>query len=216
MNFHPSMILTVSMALFACTPDGGGGDEVGNTETAGTDSTSGDSTSTDSTSGDSTSEGTSTDSSSGDSTDSTDSTSSDSTDSTSETGDPDPIVSTFSCEETSVVEPFLQLTITGGFTAQSEPRNLVATHTLGGAIEFSVPIPALVDPNDANYADVVYWEMQLSMVGYDVNLPDDGTDDSRYLFLPSGAEGVSTFDAFYYRVYGVGGTGQFDFTCTAD
>lgn len=208
------MILVLSTALFACTPDGGGGDEVGNSETAGPDSTSGDS-STDSTSGDSTSESTSTDSSSSDSTDST-SDSTDSTDSTTETGDPDPIVSTFSCEETSVVEPFLKLTISGGFTAQSEPRNLVATHTLGGAIEFSVPLPALVDPSDANYADVVYWEMQLSMVGYDVNLPDDGTDDSRYLFLPSGAEGVSTFDAFYYHIYGVGGNGQFEFTCTTD
>ena len=200
------LVIASSALLFACpAADDSGADEVGSeTGTTSSDTTGSDTTGSDTTGGDTT----------GGDTTGGDTTGGDTTGS--DTGDPDPVVSTFTCVNLGAVEPFLQLHITGGFTAASEPRNLDATHVLGGATEFSVALPLLVDPNDPNYADVVAWESTLSMVGWDVNYPDDGSEDRRYFFIPSGAEGISTFDAFYYRVYGAGGSGQFDFECTRD
>jgi len=50
------------------------------------------------------------------------------------------------------------------------------------------------------------------MKGWDVNV-DDMSDDRRYFFAPEGAQNVAIFPAFYYKVYGGGGNGQFEFDC---
>ena len=212
-------------ALVACTgtktiDDTGSGDSADTADTADTGETgdTGDTTDTRDTTdtGDTTDTVDSADTvDTGDTVDTNDTDVNDTSDtSDTDTGDTgDPIVSTFDCSETSVVDAYMLLDITGGFDASGTPRDLLSVHVYGGAVDFAVDEGLPVADDDPYAADVAYWEDSLSMIGWDVNTVDDGSGDRRYLFFPDGAEGTSTFDAFYYYVYGAGGNGQFEFRC---
>lgn len=120
----------------------------------------------------------------------------------------------FSCDETTVVDLPMVETIVGSFDADGTPLAVAASFVMSGAVDFSVDVASPVADDDPYAADVAYWEETLTMVGWDVNPPGDPTGDRRYLFIPTGAEGVAIFSAFYYHVYEAGGNGQFEFDCT--
>lgn len=123
------------------------------------------------------------------------------------------VVVSFTCVETTPVELYLKEAISGSFTAEGTPVDLTATMVKGGAIDFHVDTALPVDPNDPYAADVAAFEMWLTMTGWDVNPADDMSGDRRYFFAPQGAQNVAIFQAFYYKVYGGGGNGQFEFDC---
>jgi hypothetical protein len=83
----------------------------------------------------------------------------------------------------------------------------------GGAIDFLAKPATPVAASDPNASEITWWEQSLSMKGWDVNQPVDPNGDTKYLFIPTGAQGVSSFQVFYYRIYGAGGNGQFYFDC---
>lgn len=122
------------------------------------------------------------------------------------------VVASFTCAETTPVELYLKESISGSFTADGTPVELTAVMVKGGAVDFHVATALPVDPNDPNAADVAAFEASLTMTGWDVNI-DDMSGDRRYFFAPEGAQNVAIFPAFYYRVYGGGGNGQFEFDC---
>lgn len=122
-------------------------------------------------------------------------------------------VAYFDCTELTVVELALKEKISGAFDAQGVPLAVTATMVKGGAIDFQAPVAAPVAADDPYAADVAFWEQELTAVGWDVNPPGDPGGDRRYIFIPEGAQFVAKFALFYYRVYEVGGNGQFEFEC---
>lgn len=122
------------------------------------------------------------------------------------------VVASFNCVETTPVELALKETISGSFLGDGTPVDLSAVMVKGGGIDFHVDMALPVDPNDPNAADVAAFEAFLTMKGWDVNI-NDMTDDRRYFFAPEGAQNVAIFPAFYFKVYGGGGNGQFEFDC---
>jgi len=122
------------------------------------------------------------------------------------------VVASFSCVETTPVELALKETISGSFLGDGTPVDLSAVMVKGGAIDFHVDVALPVDPNDPNAADIAAFEAFLTMQAWDVNI-NDMSDDRRYFFAPEGAQNVAIFPAFYYKVYGGGGNGQFEFDC---
>ena len=123
------------------------------------------------------------------------------------------IVASFTCTETSIVDPPMVETIAGSFDADGVPHDLVAIYTQSGNVDFQVDVAVPVAADDPNAADVADWENTLTMIGWDVNPPGDPTGDRRYFFAPDGAQNVAIFPAFYYRIYEAGGNGQFEFDC---
>jgi hypothetical protein len=124
------------------------------------------------------------------------------------------IVATFTCSETSVVDPPMVETITGSFDEAGVPHDVLATYDQSGNVDFQVDLAVPVAADDPYAEDVAYWEDTLTMIGWDVNPPGDPTGDRKYFFIPDGAQNVAIFSAFYYRVYEFGGNGQFEFDCT--
>ena len=174
------------------------GSTTGTASTTGTDSTSDGTTGTASTTGT-------------DSTDSTTGTTGTASTTGSSTGGGG-VVASFACVETTLVEPFMQESISGAFLADGTPVDVTAVMVKGGAVDFHVDVALPVDPNDPNAADVAAFETWLTMTGWDVNV-NDMTDDRRYFFVPEGAQNVAIFQAFYYKIYGNNGNGQFEFAC---
>ena len=128
------------------------------------------------------------------------------------TGGPEPF-SSFTCTELTPVELQLKEAISGSFTADGVPIDLLAVMIKGGATDFQVDIAGPVAPDDPYAADVAFWEQNLTAIGWDVNPPGPPADDRRYIFIPEGAQFVAKFALFYYRIYEGGGNGQFEFEC---
>lgn len=136
-----------------------------------------------------------------------------STDGTGEsTGGLEPF-SSFTCTELTPVELLLKEEISGSFTADGVPIDLLAVMVKGGATDFQVDIAGPVAPDDPYAADVAFWEQNLTAIGWDVNPPGPPAGDRRYIFIPEGAQFVAKFALFYYRIYEGGGNGQFEFEC---
>lgn len=121
--------------------------------------------------------------------------------------------SSFTCTELTPVELQLKEAISGSFTADGVPIDLLAVMVKGGATDFQVDIAGPVAPDDPYAADVAFWEQDLTAIGWDVNPPGPPADDRRYIFIPEGAQFVAKFALFYYRIYEGGGNGQFEFEC---
>lgn len=121
--------------------------------------------------------------------------------------------SSFACTELTLVELLLREEISGAFTAEGVPIDVLAVMVKGGAIDFQVDIAGPVAPDDPYAADVAYWEQSLTAKGWDVNPPGPPVGDRRYIFIPEGAQFVAKFALFYYRIYEGGGNGQFEFEC---
>lgn len=121
--------------------------------------------------------------------------------------------SSFTCTELTPVELQLKEAISGSFTADGVPIDLLAVMVKGGATDFQVDIAGPVAPDDPYAADVAFWEQTLTAIGWDVNPPGPPADDRRYIFIPEGAQFVAKFALFYYRIYEGGGNGQFEFEC---
>ena len=119
----------------------------------------------------------------------------------------------FACTETTPIDLLLKEAITGAFDAQGIPLDVTAVMVKSGATDFHVDVAGDVAPDDPYAADVLFWEQTLTAKGWDVNPPDDMSGDRRYIFIPDGAQFVAKFSLFYYRVYGGGGNGQFEFEC---
>ena len=128
------------------------------------------------------------------------------------TGGPEPF-SSFTCTELTPVELQLKEAISGSFTADGVPIDLLAVMIKGGATDFQVDIAGPVAPDDPYAADVAFWEQNLTAIGWDVNPPGPPAGDRRYIFIPEGAQFVAKFALFYYRIYEGGGNGQFEFEC---
>lgn len=122
-------------------------------------------------------------------------------------------VAYFDCTELTVVDLQLKETISGAFTAEGVPIDVLATMVKGGAIDFQIAVAAPVAADDPYAADVAFWENELTATAWDVNPPGDPTGDRRYIFVPEGAQFVAKFSLFYYRIYEGGGNGQFEFEC---
>lgn len=121
--------------------------------------------------------------------------------------------SSFTCTELTPVELQLKEAISGSFTADGVPIDLLAVMVKGGATDFQVDIAGPVAPDDPYAADVAFWEQNLTAIGWDVNPPGPPAGDRRYIFIPEGAQFVAKFALFYYRIYEGGGNGQFEFEC---
>ena len=203
----------------ACGDDGGSGTTDASTSGSGTSSSTAGSTSgtsgADTTTGSTGGSTTGGSESSGGTADSTGSETTDGSSSGGSTGDTTTggIVASFTCTETSIVDPPMVETIAGSFDADGVPHDLVAIYTQSGNVDFQVDVAVPVAADDPNAADVADWENTLTMIGWDVNPPGDPTGDRRYFFAPDGAQNVAIFPAFYYRIYEAGGNGQFEFDC---
>jgi hypothetical protein len=121
--------------------------------------------------------------------------------------------SSFTCTELTVVELLLKEAISGSFTADGVPIDVLAVMVKGGATDFQVDVAGPVAPDDPYAADVAFWEQDLTAKGWDVNPPGPPAGDRRYIFIPEGAQFVAKFSLFYYRIYDGGGNGQFEFEC---
>lgn len=76
------------------------------------------------------------------------------------------------------------------------------------------PFVGLAPPaTPSRYADVAFWEQDLTAIGWDVNPPGPPAGDRRYIFIPEGAQFVAKFALFYHRIYKGGGNGQFESEC---
>ncbi len=121
--------------------------------------------------------------------------------------------SSFTCTELTVVELLLKEAISGSFTADGVPIDVLAVMVKGGATDFQVDVAGPVAPDDPYAADVAFWEQDLTAKGWDVNPAGPPAGDRRYVFIPEGAQFVAKFSLFYYRIYDGGGNGQFEFEC---
>ncbi len=79
--------------------------------------------------------------------------------------------SSFTCTELTPVELQLKEAISGSFTADGVPIDLLAVMVKGGATDFQVDIAGPVAPDDPYAADVAFWEQNLTAIGWDVNPP---------------------------------------------
>ncbi len=121
--------------------------------------------------------------------------------------------SSFTCTELTLVDLLLREAISGSFTADGVPIDVLAVMVKGGATDFQIDIAGPVAPDDPYAADVAFWEQDLTAIGWDVNPPGPPAGDRRYIFIPEGAQFVAKFSLFYYRIYEGGGNGQFEFEC---